>query len=72
MSDWLHRRYTPPRITPAGWLRVLGRGLVLGVVTYGGLVLLLVLRLIERPVFGLHRPWTRRPSPWPARRCGRS
>ncbi len=58
MSDWLHRRYTPPRITPAGWLRVLGRGLVLGVVTYGGLVLLLVLRLIERPLFGLHRPWT--------------
>ena len=58
MSDWLHQRYTPPRITPAGWLRVLRRGLVLGAVTYGGLVLLLALRVIERPLFGLHRPWT--------------
>ncbi|MEI6798456.1 MAG: lysophospholipid acyltransferase family protein [Pseudomonadota bacterium] len=58
MSDWLHQRYTPPRISPMGWLRVLGRGLGLGVVTYSGLVILLALRVIERPVFGLHRPWT--------------
>ena len=58
MSDWLHQRYTPPRILALGWLRVLVRGLVLGVVTYGGLVILLALRAIERPLFGLHRPWT--------------
>lgn len=58
MSDWLHQRYEPPRISPLGWLRVLGRGLVLGAVTYGGLVILLALRAIERPLFGLHRPWT--------------
>lgn len=58
MTDWQHQRYTPPHITPAGWLRVFGRGMVLGTVAYGGLALLLVLRLIERPVFGLRRPWT--------------
>ena len=58
MSDWMHQRYDPPRISAAGWLRVLGRGLLLGVVAYGGLALLLALRLIERPVFGLRRPWT--------------
>ena len=58
MSDWMHQRYDPPRISAAGWLRVLGRGLLLGAVAYGGLALLLALRLIERPVFGLRRPWT--------------
>jgi len=58
MSAWLNHRYVPPRITPAGWLRVLGRGLVLGFVTYGGLMLLLALRVVERPLFGLRRPWT--------------
>ena len=34
------------------------RGTVLVVVVFGGLVLLLALRLIERPVFGASRPWT--------------
>jgi 1-acyl-sn-glycerol-3-phosphate acyltransferase len=34
--------------------------LVLGGVTYGGLVILLLLRLVERPLFGLQRPIT----PW--------
>lgn len=50
----------PVRIGWAGWLRVAVRGLLLGVVTYGGLVLLLLLRLVERPLFGLNRPLT----PW--------
>ena len=58
MSDWLHQRYDPPRISAAGWLRVLVRGLILGVVIYGGLVVLLALRVIERPLFGPQRPWT--------------
>lgn len=47
-----------PKITPAGWLRIVLRGLVLGVVTFGCLGLLLLVRLIERPLFGLHRPVT--------------
>jgi len=48
----------PRATTPAGWLRVVLRGSVLGTITFGGLALMLVLRLIERPLFGLHRPMT--------------
>ncbi|MEC7257193.1 MAG: lysophospholipid acyltransferase family protein [Pseudomonadota bacterium] len=47
-------------ITPLGWLRVAWRGLTLGTVVFGGLAILLVLRLIERPLFGARRPLT----PW--------
>ncbi|PIE12492.1 MAG: 1-acyl-sn-glycerol-3-phosphate acyltransferase [Rhodobacterales bacterium] len=52
----------PPtvRIGPMGWVRVVARGLVLGVIVFGCLGLLLVVRLVERPLFGMHRPWT----PW--------
>lgn len=50
----------PPRITAAGWLRVLIRGGVLGTLVFGCLGLLLLVRLIERPVFGQSRPVT----PW--------
>jgi 1-acyl-sn-glycerol-3-phosphate acyltransferase len=50
----------PPRIGPAGLLRVALRGPALALLTYGGLALLLVLRLVERPLFGLNRPVT----PW--------
>ncbi len=45
-------------ITAAGWLRVIWRGTALGLVTFGGLGLLLSLRLVERPLWGQHRPWT--------------
>lgn len=45
-------------ITPAGWARIFMRGLSLGLAVFGGLVVLLTLRLIERPLFGLNRPWT--------------
>jgi len=34
------------------------RGLALGLVNFGGLAILLVVRLVERPLFGLHRPVT--------------
>ncbi len=46
------------RIGPAGWGRALIRGLVLALLTYGCLVLLLLARLVERPLFGLRRPLT--------------
>jgi len=58
MTDWKAKPFHRPRIGPAGWLRVAWRGGALGAVTYGGLALLLILRLIERPLFGLRRPWT--------------
>ncbi len=47
-------------IRAGGWLRVGLRGALVGGVTYGGLVLLLILRLFEAPIFGLRRPIT----PW--------
>jgi lyso-ornithine lipid O-acyltransferase len=50
----------PVRIGPGGWLRAGLRAPVLAVVVFGGLAVLLALRLIERPLFGLRRPVT----PW--------
>lgn len=52
--------HTPPhhRITTLGWLRVALRGLAVGLLTFGGLIILLFVRLIERPVFGQGRPVT--------------
>jgi len=46
------------RKTPMAWLRALRRGVPLALVTFGCLAILLLVRLIERPVFGLHRPIT--------------
>ena len=58
MSDWLQADVSAPKIGVAAWLRVAWRGAVLGGLAYGGLVILLILRLIERPLFGALRPWT--------------
>ncbi|MBI1218222.1 MAG: 1-acyl-sn-glycerol-3-phosphate acyltransferase [Rhodobacteraceae bacterium] len=41
-----------------GWVRVVLRGGVLGLLTYGCLVILLLVRLIERPLCGQNRPVT--------------
>ena len=46
------------RIGVFGFVMAALRGTVFGAVTYGGLVLLLLLRLIERPMFGPDRPLT--------------
>ena len=58
MSDWKSAEPPSVRITPAGWLRAAWRGGVLSLVVYGCLLLLLLLRLVERPLFGQARPWT--------------
>lgn len=58
MRDWKADEMAFPAIGPMGWLRVLWRGGLLGAVTYGCLALMLLLRLIEAPLFGLRRPWT--------------
>ncbi len=50
----------PVKLGFLGWALALVRGLPLASVVFGGLALLLLLRLVERPIFGLHRPWT----PW--------
>lgn len=61
MTTWDSNDPGPHRqITAAGWVRVLWRGTAMGTVVFGGLALLLVLRLFERPVCGQNRPVT----PW--------
>ena len=53
----------PPARPPLGagdWLRVIWRGGALGTVTFGCLALLLLVRLVERPLCGVRRPVT----PW--------
>jgi lyso-ornithine lipid O-acyltransferase len=58
MTDWRDEPIETPAIGPLGWATALLRGTVLGSVTYGGLALLLMVRLIERPLFKQDRPWT--------------
>lgn len=58
MSDWKDAELPPQPMGPGGWLRVLVRGLVLGTLTFGGLGVLLLIRLIEAPVFAPRRPIT--------------
>ena len=60
MSDWLSARVALPPTGLGGWMRVVWRGGLLAVLCYGGLALLLLLRLIERPIWGVVRPVT----PW--------
>ena len=50
-----------PEIGPfgfAGWARALMRGIPFAILVFGGLAVLLLVRLIEAPLFGLHRPIT--------------
>jgi 1-acyl-sn-glycerol-3-phosphate acyltransferase len=60
MTGWAEAPPPAFRIGPAGWLRVLWRGTIIGSATYGALVVLLLLRLVEWPLFGQSRPVT----PW--------
>jgi 1-acyl-sn-glycerol-3-phosphate acyltransferase len=48
----------PVRIGLLGIVLTVLRGLPLAVLVFGGLLVLLTVRLIERPIFGLHRPVT--------------
>lgn len=45
-------------IGPVGWLLVILRGSILGTVTFSCLALLLLVRLVERPICGVRRPVT--------------
>ncbi len=47
-----------PRPGAAGWARIAVRGTALAGLTFGCLALLLLLRLLERPLFGPRRPAT--------------
>ena len=48
----------PLRLTPLGVVRAVLKGFVLAVLVFGCLGLLLLVRLVERPLFGLNRPVT--------------
>ncbi|MCE8511562.1 1-acyl-sn-glycerol-3-phosphate acyltransferase [Ruegeria pomeroyi] len=48
----------PIEIGLIGWLLVLVRGVPLALLVFGGLIVLLLVRLVERPLCGLHRPVT--------------
>ena len=49
---------SPRTLGARDWLRILRRGVPLTLLLLGGLLLMLLLRLIERPLHGLHRPVT--------------
>ncbi|WP_294220222.1 lysophospholipid acyltransferase family protein [uncultured Shimia sp.] len=48
----------PLKLGVGNVMRIILRGLPLAVLVFGCLLLLLFLRLIEKPIFGLRRPWT--------------
>ena len=59
MSTWTSETLPEDRpIGPGGWLRALLRAVPLAIITFGCLGLLLLLRLIERPLCGVNRPVT--------------
>lgn len=56
---WIDEPPAPEgRYGPVTWARVVCRGTALALVTFGCLGLMLLVRLIERPIFGLRRPVT--------------
>ena len=58
-TPWDSDTHPPhPKMGASAWLRVLARGMPLGLVVFGGLAIMLLLRLIERPIFGARRPVT--------------
>ena len=67
MIDWQTDRMVVPPKGVGGWLRILLRGGVLGAITYGGLAVLLVLRMIEAPLFAPRRPITPHVTQWVCR-----
>ncbi|WP_298256121.1 lysophospholipid acyltransferase family protein [uncultured Litoreibacter sp.] len=48
----------PAPMGAAAWGRVVLRGVPLAILVFGGLVSLLLVRVLEKPVHGQHRPWT--------------
>lgn len=59
MTTWnAAKEPMPEPISAMGWLRVLIRVLILVPLVFGCLLLLLIVRLVEWPIFGLKRPIT--------------
>lgn len=47
-----------PPLTGLAWARVILRGVPLALLVFGGLLVLLLVRLVERPLYGMARPVT--------------
>ena len=60
MADTWHSDKGPPphALGSADWFRVIVRAVPLAILVFSGLAILLLVRLIERPFFGLRRPVT--------------
>ena len=60
MADTWHSEQSPPpeQFGWVGWIRIALRAVPLIILVFGGLGVLLILRLIERPLFGERRPLT--------------
>ena len=60
MGETWYSKTTPPHggFGVLGWVRVVLRAVPLSVLVFGGLLILLLVRLIERPLCGLRRPVT--------------
>lgn len=60
MSETWQSEETPPplHLDAGAWLRIIARAVPLVVLVFGGLGILLMVRLIERPLCGLRRPVT--------------
>jgi 1-acyl-sn-glycerol-3-phosphate acyltransferase len=59
MSTWTSEQEAAPYvINAAGYLRIFLRGVPLFLLVSCCLVLMLLLRCLERPIYGLHRPFT--------------
>ncbi len=58
MTGWAEAAAPPFRVGLMGWVRVALRGGMLGSLTYGALLILLLVRLVEWPLFGQARPVT--------------
>ncbi len=48
----------PKEVRGLGWIRVVVRGLPLLLLILSGFLVLLLVRMVERPLFGMHRPMT--------------
>jgi len=60
VADTWRSETTPPTPGPRaiGWVRVVLRAVPLCILVFGGLLILLLVRLVERPLFGQRRPVT--------------
>lgn len=59
-KTWYGDAAPPPKVSlgPVHWLGLIVKLPLLVVLVFGGLAVLLVVRLFERPLFGMHRPIT--------------